>query len=119
MSWEAAWGMFEESNPWFIDAKGDTKENSYRFFRIETCPDTSYVIDLSEKTVGFRGGVSSSWFISSEDSTFEVNSDNVLEDYFTNYRKPTQQEAEMFEVLFGIRLPWDYENPLVFPNLNV
>lgn len=112
---EDAWKIFEKNNSWFRFVQGDSPDKYHRVVKIGKDNLTMYIFDLEESTAGVRR--SEGWIISREDSSYEKDSDKVLEDYFIDYTHPTKQEWDMFYMLFGVELPWNHESPLVFPEV--
>lgn len=39
--------------------------------------------------------------------------ENKLENYFINWKQPTQEEKDYFEMIEGFKIPWSEEHPFI------
>lgn len=97
------WVWFEEDNPWFQGWVETHTDNCHVFVRKD---GINWLIDITEGSVGFRKDDWGRWVICSHDTTYEKRTDKKIEDYFNNWKQPTDNEQDMLEMLYGVKLPW-------------
>ena len=103
MTLEEKWKWFEDNNPWYRITDDDISLTRFTDFGWINLGDNSVAIEAITDYV-----------INSWDSEYE-ESDSALENYFLNWKDPTEKENVMFEMLFGVKLPWSEGHPLKFP----
>lgn len=99
MTLEEKWKWFEGHNKW-----GRVLFNRVGFNALYQTNSIAIVIDLDNKEVrppSTPFGELKKW---------------RLQECFKDFTHPTEKESLMFEMLYGVTLPWSEEHPLLFPD---
>lgn len=78
------------------------------------CDEPRVVVSVFKKCISIHHE-DLGWIESREEYNKEREVGITLEDYFSNWRCPTNTEKEMFKMLFGVELFWSEDNPFEWP----
>lgn len=105
-----------ESNPWLV-GKYEMKIEKYgRRVKVNFICINDYLYEIIAGYSGFH------WITITEGGNHFMVGGDVKEQYlniFNDWTKPTQEENDYFNMLYGRKLPWSEEKPFVDVNSDI